>query len=574
MVQELANRMAESSVDVVKALMKMGMFVSASQTIDADSAELVIEEFGHRMRRVSEADVEIGLYGLPDQPTDLLPRPPVVTVMGHVDHGKTSLLDALRETDTAKHEKGGITQHIGAYQVTLQAGQKITFIDTPGHEAFTEMRARGTNVTDIVVLVVAADDGIRHQTVEAIHHAKAAKIPLIIAINKMDLPHVSPERIYQELLQHDVMLEELGGDVLSVKVSAKARTGLDKLEEAILLQAEILDLKANPNRTAVGVVIETKIKQGYGVMASVLVQRGTLKPNDYFIAGCEWGKVRRLQDHRGQKISSAGPSMPFEVVGFDGIPMIGDDFIVVPNEAQVRSIAAFRQRKRRDLKEAIKTRTTIQHMFTQNEQVKILNLILKGDVHGSVEALSNNIEKLSEQSTDVKINFLHTGVGAINETDIALAAASKAMIMGFNVRAIPQAQKKAKQDNIDIRYYSIIYHLIDDIQTILQKMIKPIVRERFSGNAQIRQIFHIKTVGKVAGCMVTDGTIRRGAGVRLVRDNIVVHQGTLKTLKRFKEETKEVQSGYECGMAFDNYENIQIGDIIEAFEIEEVIPNG
>ena len=571
-VQELANRMAERGADVIKQLMRMGVMATINQTIDADTAELVIAEFGHRVRRVSEADVEMGLRANDDMADALVSRPPVVTIMGHVDHGKTSLLDALRQTDVVSREAGGITQHIGAYQVQLESGAKITFIDTPGHAAFTEMRARGANVTDVVVLVVAANDGVMPQTIEAIHHAKAAKVPIIVAINKIDLPDAKPDRVRQELLQHELVVEELGGDIQTVEVSAKAKRNLDKLEEAILLQAEILELKANPDRTAEGVVVEAKLERGRGSVATVLVQRGTLKVGDVFVTGSEWGRVRALVNDRGQSVEQAAPASPVEVLGLNGTPLAGDDFTVVESEARAREIAEFRQRKKREAAVAASARGSLQDMFSriQAGEAKELPVVIKGDVQGSIEAISNALEKLTAENTEVKVRVLHASVGAINESDITLANASNAMVIGFNVRANPQARDMAKRDSVEIRYYSIIYNVIDDVKAALTGMLSPTLRERFIGYAEIREVFNITKVGKVAGCMVTQGTVKRGAGCRLLRDNVVIHEGTLKTLKRFKDEVKEVREGYECGMAFENYDNIQAGDIIEAFEIEEV----
>ncbi|ALG70332.1 translation initiation factor IF-2 [Azospirillum thiophilum] len=571
-VQELANRMAERGADVIKSLMRMGVMATINQTIDADTAELLITEFGHRVRRVSESDVEIGLRATEEEGAVLIARPPVVTIMGHVDHGKTSLLDALRQTDVVSGEAGGITQHIGAYQVQLESGAKITFIDTPGHAAFTEMRARGANVTDVVVLVVAANDGVMPQTIEAIRHAKAAKVPIIVAINKCDLPDAKPERVRQELLQHELVVEEMGGDVLDVEVSAKAKRNLSKLEEAILLQAEILELRANPDRAAEGVVIEAKLERGRGSVATVLVQRGTLKVGDVFVTGSEWGRVRALINDRGQTVNDAAPAVPVEVLGLNGTPMAGDDFTVVESEARAREIAEFRQRKKREAAVAASARGSLQDMFSriQAGEAKELPVVIKGDVQGSIEAIASSLEKLTAENTEVKVRVLHNSVGAINESDITLANASNAMIIGFNVRANPQARDLAKRDGVEIRYYSIIYNVIDDVKAALTGLLSPTLRERFIGYANIREVFNITKVGKVAGCMVTQGTVKRGAGVRLLRDNVVIHEGTLKTLKRFKDEVKEVREGYECGMAFENYDNIQAGDQIEAFEIEEI----
>jgi translation initiation factor IF-2 len=569
-VQELANRMAERSVDVIKTLMKMGVMATINQTIDADTAELVVTEFGHRMKRVSEADVESGLKGEDDAPETLEPRPPVVTVMGHVDHGKTSLLDALRQTDVVAGEAGGITQHIGAYQVTLKTGQKITFIDTPGHQAFTAMRARGADVTDIVVLVVAADDGIKEQTVEALRHAKAAGAPMIIAINKMDKQGANPNKVRQELLQHEIVVEELGGDVLDIEVSAVKKTGLDKLEEAILLQAEILDLKANPNRPAEGSVIEAQLERGRGPVATVLIKRGTLKVGDIFVAGSEWGRVRALIDDRGMNITEALPAMPVEVLGLSGAPMAGDDFTVAADEGQARDIAAYRQRLRREQQVTAGARGTLEQMFAQAAAgaAKELTVVVKSDVQGSLEAITGSLEKLG--TDEVSVRVLHAAVGGINESDIILAKASHAVIVGFNVRANPQARDMARRDGVEIRYYSIIYEVIDEIKAALSGLLSPTRRENFLGNAAIREVFNITKVGKVAGCMVTEGTVKRGGKVRLLRDNVVIHEGTLKTLKRFKDEVREVREGFECGMAFENYDNIEKGDVIECFEVEEV----
>jgi translation initiation factor IF-2 len=569
-VQELANRMAERGADVIKALMKMGVMATINQVIDADTAELVVGEFGHRLKRVAESDIEIGLGGEADAEEKLESRPPVVTVMGHVDHGKTSLLDALRGTDVAGGEAGGITQHIGAYQVRLKSGQRITFIDTPGHQAFTAMRARGATITDIVVLVVAADDGIKEQTVEALRHAKAAKVPIIVAINKMDKPDAKPERVRQELLQHEIVVERMGGDVLDVEVSALKKTGLDKLEEAILLQSEILDLKANPNRPAEGSVIEAKLERGRGSVATVLIKRGTLRMGDIFVAGSEWGRVRALIDDRGNTIEAAGPAMPVEVLGLNGTPLAGDDFVVAENEAKARDIAAYRQRRRREQQAAAGARGTLEQMFSQIAAgvAKELAVVVKSDVQGSLEAITGSLEKISTK--EVAIRVLHAAVGGINESDVILAKASNAVIIGFNVRANPQARDLARRDNVEIRYYSIIYNVIDDMKGALSGLLTPSLRERFLGNAAIREVFTISKVGKVAGCMVTEGSVKRGAKVRLLRDNVVIHEGSLKTLKRFKDEVREVREGFECGMAFENYQDLQVGDTIECFEMEEV----
>ncbi|EME70676.1 translation initiation factor IF-2 [Paramagnetospirillum caucaseum] len=569
-VQELANRMAVRGADVIKCLMRLGVMATINQNIDADTAELVVTEFGHNMKRVSEADVLVGLEGEADTDEVLISRPPVVTVMGHVDHGKTSLLDALRATDVVSGEAGGITQHIGAYQVTMSSGDKITFIDTPGHEAFTAMRARGAKVTDIVVLVVAADDGIMPQTVEAIRHAKAAGVPIIVAINKIDKPGANTEKVRQELLQHELVTEELGGDVLAIEVSAKKRMNLEKLEEAILLQAEILDLKANPTRAAQGVVVEAKMEKGRGSVATVLVQKGTIRVGEVFVAGAEWGRVRALVDDHGNSIKEAGPSTPVEVLGLQGTPAAGDDFVTVEDEGRAREIAGYRQRMDREAKAKLAQRGTLEQMFSaiKSGEAQELPVVIKGDVQGSIEAISSTLEKMGNEN--VKVRILHAAVGAINESDITLAKASNGLLIGFNVRANPQARDMARRDGVDIRYYSIIYDVTDDLKKMLSGMLAPELRERFLGYASIREVFNITKVGKVAGCMITEGTVKRGSKVRLLRDNVVIHTGDLAQLKRFKDDVKDVREGYECGMSFTNYEDIRVGDVIECFEIEEI----
>ena len=575
-VQELANRMAERGADVIKSLMKMGVMATITQSIDADTAELVATEFGHRVKRVAESDVESGLSIIEDNNENMTARPPVVTVMGHVDHGKTSLLDALRQTDVVAGEAGGITQHIGAYQIvmskTVHGFDRMTFIDTPGHAAFTEMRARGANVTDIVVLVVAADDGIMPQTIEAIRHAKAANAPLIVAINKCDLPAANPDRVRQELLSYDVQVEEMGGEVLSVEISAKKRTGLEKLQEAILLQAELLDLKANAQRPAEGAVVEAKMEKGRGSVATVLIQRGTLKVGDIFVAGSEWGRVRALINDHGKNVPEAGPAMPVEVIGLNGTPVAGDELTVVPSESRAREISEFRLRRRRTLASATSPRTTLEQMMESIKagSAKEFAILIKADVHGSVEALKTALIKLSEDNAEVKVHVLDAAVGGITESDVTLANASQGMIIGFNVRANPQAREMAKRDGVEIRYYSIIYNVIDDVKQVLTGMLAPELREKFLGYARILQVFNITKVGKVAGCKITEGVVKRGAKVRLLRDDVVIHEGSLKTLKRMKDEVKEVREGFECGMAFENYDNIQPEDVIECFEIEEI----
>ena len=569
-VGELANRMAERTADVVKELMKLGIMATATQTIDGETAELVTGEFGHRVQRVSESDIEIGLSGSNDDPKNLKPRPPVVTVMGHVDHGKTSLLDAIRRTDVAAGESGGITQHIGAYQVKTAAGNVITFIDTPGHEAFTEMRSRGADITDIVVLVVAADDSVMTQTIEAINHAKVAGCPTIVAVNKCDKPEANPQKVRNDLLQHEIITEDFGGDVLCVDVSAVTGAGLDKLEEAIILQAELLELKANPNRHAEGIVVESKVERGKGSVATLLVQRGTLKQGDIFVVGAENGRVRALLDERGQTLKSAGPGQPVEILGLNGTPMAGDSFVVVESEARAREIAEYRTRVNRDREVARGARGSVEQMLSAIAagEAAELPVVIKTDVHGSLEAIRVALEKLGTEQVQVKI--LSSGVGALSESDISLATASNAIVIGFNVRAIPQARDLAKRDSMEIRYHSIIYELIDDVKAAMGGLLSPDTQEDFIGYAEIRQVFGVSKIGKVAGCMVTEGVIKRGCRVRLLRDNVVVHEGSLKTLKRFKDEVREVREGFECGMGFENYSDLQEGDMIECFELREV----
>jgi translation initiation factor IF-2 len=569
-IQELANRMTERSVDVIKLLMKQGAMHKINDVIDADTAELIVQDFGHTPKRVSEADVEEGFIGATDADDNLQPRAPVVTIMGHVDHGKTSLLDAIRQANVASGEAGGITQHIGAYQVTTPEGQKITFIDTPGHEAFTAMRARGARVTDIVVLVVAADDGVMPQTVEAINHAKAAHVPLIVAINKIDKPDADPTRVKTGLLQHEVVVESMSGETLEVEVSALKRTGLDKLLEAISLQAELLDLKANPDRSAEGFVIEAKLERGRGPVGTLLVQRGTLHVGDIVVAGMSWGRVRALIDDKGDHTTSAGPSVPVEVLGFDSAPEAGDQFAVVENEARAREITDYRVRKRREALGSAGTARTLEQMMQQlkEEGRKEFPLLVKGDVQGSIEAIAGALKKLGNDEVEARI--VHSGVGGITESDIALGNASKAVVVGFNVRANAQAKLAADQSGVEIRYYNIIYNLVDDVKAAMSGMLAPTLREIFLGNAQILEVFNITKVGKVAGCRVTDGRVERGAKVRLIRDNVVIHEGTLSTLKRFKDEVKEVPAGQECGMAFANYQDIRQGDVIECFNIETI----
>ncbi len=571
-VQELANRMAARAPEVIKTLMKLGVMATITQTIDADTAELVVQEFGHRAKRVSESDVEIGLVGASDEDAALIRRPPVVTVMGHVDHGKTSLLDALRATDVAAGEAGGITQHIGAYQVRLDSGDKITFIDTPGHEAFSAMRARGAGVTDIVVLVVAADDGVMPQTIEAIHHAKAAGAPIIVAINKMDKPGAKPDRVRNDLLSHDIVVESLGGDTQEIEVSALKRTGLDKLEEAILLQAEILDLRANPERAAEGAVIESRLDRGRGPVATVLVQKGTLRQGDIVVAGAEWGRVRAMLDDRGQPLREALPSMPVEILGLAGVPLAGEPLVAVENEARAREISEFRQRKAREKVNAgaAAGRGTLDQMLAriQAGEQKEVAVLIKADVQGSAEALAVTVTKLGTE--EVKVRVLHAGVGQITESDIQLAKASEAVVVAFNVRATAQARDLAQREGVDIRYYSIIYEVADDVEKLVRGKTAPKAREKFLGYAEIRKVFEITKVGKVAGCMITEGVVKRGAGVRLLRDGVVIHQGELSQLKRFKDDVREVARGYECGLSFAGFNDLREGDMVECFETELV----
>jgi len=572
-IQELANRMSERAVDVIRLLMKQGAMHKITDVVDADTAQLIAEEMGHTVKRVAASDVEEGLFDIVDDSTDAEPRSPVVTVMGHVDHGKTSLLDALRHANVVSGEAGGITQHIGAYQVTSpESGKKITFIDTPGHAAFTAMRARGAKVTDIVVLVVAADDGVMPQTVEAINHAKAAKVPMIVAINKIDKPDARPDRVRTELLQHEVQVESLGGEVVDVEVSAKNKTNLDKLLEMIALQAELLELKTNAARPAEGTVIEAKLDRGRGPVATVLVQRGTLRVGDIVVAGAEMGRVRALISDQGDTVEEAGPSVPVEVLGFNGPPEAGDRLAVVENEARARQITSYRAHQKRENAAASISgmRGSLEQMMSQLKTSgrKEFPLIVKADVQGSLEAILGSLEKLGTE--EVAARILHAGVGGISESDVTLAEGFNAAIIGFSVRANKEAAAAAKRNGIEIRYYNIIYDLVDDVKKAMSGLLAPTLRETMLGNAQILEIFNISKVGKVAGCRVTDGTVERGANVRLIRDNVVVHEGKLSTLKRFKDEVKEVQSGQECGMAFENYGDMRVGDVIECYRVETI----
>ena len=569
-IQELANRMAERGVDVIKYLMKDGEMHKITDVIDADTAQLIAEEFGHVVRRVSEADVEEGFIGAEDVAGDVEPRAPVVTIMGHVDHGKTSLLDAIRATNVVSQEAGGITQHIGAYQVVTPAGQKITFMDTPGHEAFTAMRQRGAQVTDIVVLVVAADDGVKPQTVEAINHAKAAKVPMIVAINKIDKQGADPQRVRTELLSHEIVVESLGGDTLEIEVSALKKTGLDRLLEAIALQAEVLELKANPNRPAEGVIVEAKLERGRGPVGTALVQRGTLHLGDLVVAGSAYGRVRALINDLGEQVKEAGPSVPVEVLGFDSAPEAGDQFAVVENEARAREITDYRLRERRKRLAVAGQRGSLEQMMTQLKAAgtKEFTLLVKGDVQGSVEAIVAALDKLG--TDEVRARIIHAGVGGITESDVGLASTSGAVILGFNVRANSQAREAAEREGVENRYYAVIYDLVDEVKQAMSGLLAPTRRETFLGNAEILEVFTISKVGKVAGCRVTEGKVERGAQVRLISDNVVVHEGKLSTLKRFKDEVKEVVAGQECGMAFEGYQDMRQGDVIECFEVEHV----
>ena len=571
-IQELANRMSERAVDVIHLLMKQGQMATINDVIDADTAQLIAEEMGHTVRRVSEADVEEGLFDTADEPGQALPRAPVVTVMGHVDHGKTSLLDAIRSSNVVAGEAGGITQHIGAYQVTASSGAKITFIDTPGHAAFTAMRARGAKVTDIVVLVVAADDGVMPQTVEAIHHAKAAKVPIIVAINKIDKPDAKPERVRTDLLQHEIQVESMGGDVVDVEVSATKKQNIDKLLEMIGLQAEILDLKVNPDRSAEGTVIEAKLDRGRGPVATVLVQRGTLHVGDLVVAGAEWGRVRALVSDTGDPIETAGPSTPVEVLGFSGTPDAGDRLAVVENEARAREVTEYRARQKREKVAARATgmRGSLEQMMAQANASgrKEFPLVVKADVQGSVEAIVGALEKLA--TDEVAARVLHAGVGGISESDVTLAEASGVPIIAFNVRANKEAREAAELAGIEIRYYNIIYDLVDDVKRAMSGLLAPTLRESMLGNAQILEIFNISKIGKIAGCKVTDGSVERGANVRLIRDNVVIHEGKLSQLKRFKDDVREVGAGMECGMAFENYQDMRQGDVIECYRVETI----
>jgi translation initiation factor IF-2 len=566
-IQELANRMAIRVQDIIKELMKLGIMKRAIEEIDADTAELIVTEFKQIPKRVLDSDVENILKEADVEDVDLQSRPPIVTVMGHVDHGKTSLLDAIRNANIVEGEAGGITQHIGAYQVAVPSGEKVTFIDTPGHAAFTAMRARGANVTDIVILVVAADDGIMPQTVEAINHAKAANVPIIVAINKIDKPEANPQRVKNELLQYELVPEDMGGDIQVVEISAKQRINLDGLLESVLLQAEVLDLKASPSQKPVGTVVEARMDKGRGVVATLLVQRGTLKKGDLIVAGSAFGRVKTVISDKGVVLDDAGPSTPVEILGFDEAPAAGENFAIVESEKDAREVTEYRKKLQQLQKSKASAKSgSIEDLFHQAQGGgKELNIIIKGDVQGSIEAIIGSIAKF--ENPEVKVKVIHSAVGGISESDIQLAAAVKAMVVGFNVRSEANARTQAERDGIDIRYYSIIYNLIDDVKGIISGMLAPTIRENIIGNAEIQEIFKMSKYGKVAGCIVRDGIVKRGAGVRLLRDNIVIHEGKLKTLKRFKDDVAEVREGFECGMAFENYEDIKQGDYIECFEI-------
>ena len=566
-VQELSNRMATKVGDVVKALMKMGIMANAAQSIEADTAEIIATEFGHTVARVTEDDVLKEIEDYNDKEEDLVSRPPIVTIMGHVDHGKTSILDALRSSNIISGEAGGITQHIGAYQ-TNNNNKNITYIDTPGHEAFSNMRSRGAQTTDIVILVVAANDSVKPQTIEAISHAKAAKVPIIVAINKIDIQGSDPDKVRQDLLNHEIIVEKLSGEVLDVEISALKKINLDKLEEAIQLQAEILKLKANPNRSARGIVIESKLDKGRGAVATIIVQKGTLKSGDIFVSGSKWGKVKALVNDKGKNISSAPPSFPVEVLGFDSNPNAGDDFIVVDNESTARKIIENRKEKAFQKKNTV-NKTNVEQMFEKISQGKIaaLPIVIKADVHGSAEAIENSVKNLSTNEVEAKVLF--KGVGAITESEVALASSSQGFIVGFNVRAIPQARDLAKREGVDIRYYSIIYELVDDMKKFMGGLLKPDTKEKITGNVEIREVFPISKVGNVAGCYVKEGFIKRASKIRVLRDNIVIHDGSIVSLKRFKDEVKEVKKGLECGIMIEDFSDIKVNDIIETYDIIE-----
>ena len=566
-VQELANRMAEKVTDVVKELMNVEILATATQTIDGDTAEIVVVELGHRVKRVSDIDILKDIEDTKDIEDQMLPKPPVVTVMGHVDHGKTSILDSMRKSEIASKEAGGITQHIGAYQITTEKNQKITFIDTPGHEAFTNMRSRGAKTTDIIVLVVAADEGVKPQTIEAISHAKAANVPIIVAINKIDKQAADPDKVRNELLSHEIVVEKLSGEVQDVEVSALKNINIDKLQEAILLQAEILNLKSNPNRKARGVVLESRLEKGRGPIGTILIQKGTLKIGDVFVSGSEWGKIRALANDRGENSDSALPGYPIEILGLNNIPLAGDDFIVVDSDSVAREIAKYRSSKNK--KNLSMNKSNVENMFKKIAagEISKLSVIVKTDVQGSADAIDSSLKKLS--TNEVEADIIFKGVGAITESDVVLASTCKGFIVGFNVRAIPQARDMAKAKGVDLRYYSIIYELIDDMKKLMGGLLAPTLKEQITGNVEVREVFKISKVGNVAGCFVKQGFIARGSKIRILRDNIVIYTGKIGSLKRFKDEVKDVQQGYECGITFNEYNDIKNGDIIETYSIQK-----
>lgn len=569
-IQELASRMAVRTGEVMKALMKLGVMATANQVIDADTAEILAMDFGNTVKRVSDSDIEIGLK-IEDSPEDLVVRPPVVTIMGHVDHGKTSLLDALRKTDIVLTEAGGITQGIGAYQVTVSDGRKITFVDTPGHAAFTEMRSRGANVTDIVVLVVAADDGVKEQTIESINHIKAANVPVIVAINKIDKPGADPEKVRNELLNYNIIVEKFGGDVMDVEISAKKNINLSGLEKTILLQAEMLELKANPNRSAEGTVIESRVEKGQGAVATVLINKGTLRVGNIFVSGSVFGRVRAIKNDLKQNLKELTPGTPGEIIGFNGSTLPGDDFVVVQDESKAREIANYRDRKKREQAYVVTSKKTAEQLFTkmeEDEKLSILSVIIKADVQGSSEAICVSLGKLATEEVAVKV--IHSGIGEITESDVALARASNALIIGFNVRANAQARDQISRDKIQVRYYSIIYDLIDDVKKLMSGLLAPEVKEKVLGSAEVRKTFDVSKLGRIAGCMVLEGIVKRNAKVRLIRNGVVVYTSEIKTLKRLKDDVKEVREGFECGMCVENYNDIHVGDILECFEMEEI----
>ena len=569
-VGDLAHKMAVKAAEVIKVLMKMGMMVTINQVLDQETALIIVEEMGHVGKAAQADDPEAYLdKDEVAEAVEALPRPPVVTVMGHVDHGKTSLLDYIRRAKVASGEAGGITQHIGAYHVETPRGV-VTFLDTPGHEAFTAMRARGAKATDIVILVVAADDGVMPQTIEAIHHAKAAGVPIVVAVNKIDKPEANVERLRQELVAHEVVPEDWGGDTMFVEVSAKTGQGIDSLLESILLQAEVLELTSPVNAPAKGVIVEARLDKGRGPVSTLLIQSGTLRKGDVILAGTAFGRVRAMIDENGKLIDEAGPSIPVEILGLSDVPSAGEDAMVLTDERKAREIALFRAGKYRDVRLAKQQAAKLENMFAQmaEGEVQSMSLIIKADVQGSYEALAHSLQKLS--TDEVRVNILHSGVGGISESDINLAIASKAIVVGFNARADAAARKLAESEGVEIRYYNIIYDVVDDVKAAMSGMLAPEKKEQILGTVEIRQVISVSKVGNIAGCMVTDGIIKRSASVRLIRHNVVVHTGELDSLKRFKDDVKEVRQGYECGLMLKNFNDIQEGDQLEAFEIVEV----